>query len=322
MKCLLLASLCLIPLCLAAHATAADPLRVLIIDGQNNHAAWPKTTAMMRSYLEESGRFEVDVARTRYTWNGGDLLKEFPLDDGRVYEDLPQPKTDPNFKPNFSDYDVVLSNFGWNAAPWPPETQAALEAYVRGGGGLVIVHAADNSFADWLEFNKMIGLGGWGGRNEKSGPYLYLNDDGEVVRDMSPGSGGDHGPQHPYQIATRDPDHPITRGLPRTWMHAQDELYQKLRGPALNVDILATAYADEQFKGTGRHEPIMMTVRYGAGRVYHTPMGHDDNSMSCVGFITTLVRGTEWAATGEVTVTALPEDFPTPNEPRQRKFAQ
>jgi type 1 glutamine amidotransferase len=300
--------------------SAEDRLKALIIDGQNNHTAWPKTTVMMKKYLEESGRFSVDVERTKYTWKGGDLLKQYPLDDGKSYEDLKQPKTDPDFKPNFSSYDVVLSNFGYNAADWPQETQQALVDFVSGGGGLVIIHAADNAWGDWKEFNEMIGLGGWGGRSEKTGPYVFIDESGKAVRDTSPGKGGSHGPQHEYQIVIRDPDHPITQGLPRAWMHAKDELYQQLRGPANHMTILATAFADKDFRGTGRHEPMIMTIDYDQGRVYHTPMGHADYSMQCVGFITTLVRGTEWAATGKVTVTDVPRDFPTATKSSERVF--
>ncbi|MEM9369481.1 MAG: ThuA domain-containing protein [Planctomycetota bacterium] len=301
-------------------APAAEPIKTLIIDGQNNHGAWPKTTAMMKHYLENSGRFTVDVQRTQYTWKGGNLLKEFGLNDGKDYKDLPQPKSDPDFKPDFRKYDLVVSNFGWKAAPWPEETQQAFVDYVAGGGGFVVVHAADNSFGSWPEFNQMIGLGGWDGRNEKSGPYVYLDDQGDVVRDNTPGGGGNHGPQHEYQIVIREPDHPITQGIPRAWMHVKDELYQKLRGPAENMTILATAYADPKFKGTDRHEPIIMTIDYEDGRIFHTPMGHDDKSYACVGFITTLLRGCEWAATGEVTLTDIPDDFPKPLEPSQREF--
>jgi type 1 glutamine amidotransferase len=316
---LILLSLALV-ICFSTVSVAEDKLKVLIIDGQNNHAMWPKTTIMMKTFLEQSGRFTVDVARTKFTWKGGELLKQYPLDDGKTYEDLKQPQSDPDFKPKFSNYDVVLSNFGWKAAPWPQQTQDALEAYVSGGGGMAIIHAADNSFGDWREFNMMIGLGGWDGRNEKSGPYVYFNDEGKVVRDSSVGKGGSHGPQHEYQIVIRDPDHPITRGLPRAWMHAKDELYQQLRGPADNMSVLATAYADEKFKGTGRHEPMIMTIDYGKGRIFHTPMGDNDGSMQCVGFITTLLRGTEWAGSGKVTLTEVPSDFPTAVEPIQRAF--
>lgn len=304
----------------AGDASSDAKLKVLIIDGQNNHTDWPKTTAMMRKFFNDSGRFTVDVARTRFTWKGGQLLEQYGLDDGVNYEDLSEPKTDPDYAPSFADYDVVVSNFGWNAAPWPAATRTAFEEYVRGGGGLVIIHAADNSFGDWDAFNRMIGLGGWGDRNEKTGPYVYYDTDGEEVRDETPGSAGAHGPQHPFQIIVRQPDHPIVAGMPRAWMHTQDELYQELRGPADNLTVLATAYADPDKKGTGRHEPMIMTIDYGDGRIFHTPMGHADYSFACVGFITTLLRGTEWAATGEVTRTALPDDFPTATETRSRPF--
>jgi len=55
---------------------------------------------------------------------------------------------------------------------------------------------------------------------------------------------------------------------------------------------------------------MLMTLPYGRGRVFHTALGHADYSMKCVGFVTTLRRGTEWAATGDVTI-EVPENFPT-----------
>ena len=298
----------------------AHEIKALIVDGQNNHNQWPKTTMMMKAYLEDTGCFQVDVARTQYTWKGGDLLKEYPLDDGKSYEDLEKPRQDPDFQPAFHEYDVVISNFGWNAADWPQATQSAFEKYMADGGGLVIVHAADNSFPSWVEFNRMIGLGGWGGRNEKSGPYVYFDKDENEVRDDSPGPGGGHGPQHEFAVVIRDDEHPITKGLPNAWLHAKDELYQTLRGPAENMKVLATAFAAKQYKGTERHEPMIMTINYGKGRIYHTPMGHAGYSMECVGFITTFIRGTEWAATSEVTLTDIPDDFPTLDAASSRTF--
>lgn len=279
----------------AQEADESDMLKVLLIEGQNNHRNWRQTSLMMTSYLEQTDMFSVDIVRTRAKG------------------------TDPKFAPDFSKYDVVVSNY--NGASWPEETKNAFVEYMRGGGGLVVVHAADNAFGDWREFNEMIGLGGWGGRSEKSGPYVYLSEEGEVVRDDSPGKGGNHGKQHAFSVVTRDDDHPIMRGVPREWMHVQDELYDKLRGPAVDMEILATAFASKKFGGTGRHEPMIMTIGFGEGRIFHTPMGHGNNSQECVGFITVLQRGTEWAATGDVTL-PIPEDFPGPDEPVQRTFSE
>ena len=154
----------------------------------------------------------------------------------------------------------------------------------------------------------MIGLGGWGGRTEKHGPYLRCSADGKISLDTSKGRGGSHGSQHAFVVQARKADHPITKGLPEKWLHARDELYDSLRGPAKNLTLLATAYS----KKTKRHEPMMMTIAFGKGRVFHTPMGHVNptDSIRCVGFQTVLVRGTEWTATGKVT-TAVPANFPS-----------
>ena len=93
-------------------------------------------------------------------------------------------------------------------------------------------------------------------------------------------------------------------------MHQGDELYAKLRGPGRNMTVLATAYSDPANAGSGRDEPQLMVLSFGKGRIFHTTLGHDVNGMSCAGFVITLQRGTEWAATGEVTQ-KVPATFPT-----------
>ena len=303
----------------AIAQTKANLIKVLIVDGQNNHVQWPKTTVMLKNYLEESGLFTVDVYRSGYTWKGEKYIADFPIEGLPTTIALEEPKADADFKPNFSDYDVVISNFGWNAAAWPETTQKAFEDYIENGGGLVVFHAADNSFSKWEAYNKMIGLGGWGDRNEKDGPYVYYNDNDELIYDAEPGNGGGHGPQSEYQIRLRNPEHPITNGMPALWMHTKDELYYKLRGPAENMEVLATAYADPNNEGTGRHEPALLALTYGKGRIFHNIMGHADYSVACIGFITTMLRGTEWAATGQVTQ-EIPQNFPTATTSSSRVF--
>ena len=264
------------------------PIKVLIVDGHNNHN-WRATTPLLKSELERTGRFAVDVSSN---------LK--PGDKPGTAPSVP-------FPPDLGKYDVLVSNY--NGAPWPKEFQQQLEARLKEGKiGLVIVHAANNSFPGWGEYNAMIGMG-W--RDNRFGDRLVVDDRGQEKRvPKGEGPGAGHGPQHAFKVTVRDPDHPVTKGMPREWLHAQDELYQGMRGPARHVHLLATAYSDRKYRGTGEHEPMIWTVEYGKGRVFHTPMGHDLPALRCLGFVATLQRGTEWAATGRVTL-PLPEGFPT-----------
>ena len=116
----------------ACAAQSSPPLKVLIIDGQNNHD-WKSTTPVMKRILEDSGFFTVDVATS------------------------PPAKADmSSFNPDFAAYPVALLNY--NGDPWPKKTQDALVKYMNNGGGLVIVHAADNSFPEWRWQHKMLFL--------------------------------------------------------------------------------------------------------------------------------------------------------------------
>lgn len=260
--------------------------RTLIITGQSNHN-WKASSPVLKTILDETGLFTCDIDTTPE--KGGDMNK---------------------FNPDFSRYKLVVLDYSGDS--WSEKTKAAFLKYVTKGGGVVVYHAANNSFPDWKEYNEICGLGGWGNRNEKAGPYVYYKRN-KLVTDTSAGIGGSHGKRLDFEVRLRNTTHPITKGLPVRWMHGNDELYSRLRGPAKNMEILATAYADTAGKGTGRDEPMLMTLTYGKGRIFHTAMGHADEgggpAMKCVGFIVTLQRGAEWAVTGNVTQ-AVPFDFP------------
>jgi uncharacterized protein len=263
--------------------------KTLIITGQNNHE-WKTSSPILKQILDETGLFSSEIMITPE--KGGDMNL---------------------FKPDFSKYKLVVLDY--NGDSWSEKTNAAFLDYVKNGGGLVVYHAADNSFPGWKEYNEMIGLGGWGDRNEKSGPYVYYKNN-ELVVDTSAGPGGTHGKRREFIVRTRVYDHPVMKGLPVGWFHGTDELYSLLRGPAKNMQILATAFADSAAGGgTMRDEPMLMAITFEKGRIFHTAMGHADEgggpAMQCAGFIVTLQRGAEWAVTGNVTQ-AVPFDFPSP----------
>jgi len=301
----LLACLCLgIPVA----APRADH-KVLIIDGQNNHN-WKAMTPFMKAQLEKSGLFAVDVSTTP------------PSPPGKPKEETAEQKAErekkveafkadwAKWRPKFSDYKVVVLNY--NGELWPEEVRKSFEEYVRDGGGVHVVHAANNAFTPWAEYNKMIGLG-W--RDAKFGDRVFYNDQGELVREKAgQGRGAGHGKQHEFVVTIRDGEHPITKGLPKTWMHAQDELYHGQRGPAADMQILASAFDDPKQGGTGVHEAMLWVIPYGKGRVVTNVMGHENGkSLQCVGFVTIMNRTCEWLATGKVTV-PVPDNFPTPEK--------
>ena len=192
---------------------SAPKIPALIIDGQNNHD-WQHTTPLLKTILEATGLFRVDVLTT------------------------PPKRADfSRFRPQFENYRAVIANYNdfGGGTVWPPEVQAAFEQYLRSGGGFVSYHAADNAFPNWPAYNLMIGIGGWEGRDEKSGPFWYFRD-GKLVSNPTPGQAGNHGARKPFQVTMRDRTHPIAKGLPEVWMHASDELYSRMRGPGEKHD--------------------------------------------------------------------------------------
>ena len=231
-KSILTLGLAALALFLWSGLSASEKIRVLLVDGPQKYHKYEETTPILKRILEQTERFEVDLSRSSQ-----------------------ESCADGSYRPDFEAYDVVVINEGFGATPWPAATRKAFEDYMSAGGGMVAYHAANNSWPEWTEYNRMM------------------------------------------------------RGLPATFMHGPDELYDRLRGPAENVTILASAYSSKEKKGTDRHEPILMVVRYGEGRIFHTVLGHYVPHLLEGSFITTFQRGTEWAATGAVTI-PVPKDFP------------
>ena len=229
------------------------PVKVLLLSGQNNHN-WQKTTPKLKSLLESTGRFEVDVT------------------------ERPDQLTAETLKP----YQVILSN--WNAwkkgpakvADWPEATRSAYLDFVHSGGGHVVVHAGSSSFFDWSEYQRLT-LASW-----------KLGQTG-------------HGPKHEFAVRIDPVDHPITHGLADFRIHG--ELWNRA-GIQEGVTVLASAFSAEEARGSGQYEPMAMVSPFGQGRSFTLLLGHDAEEMENPGFVALLVRGTEWAATGRVTIHA------------------
>ena len=249
-------------------------IKALVIAGQDGSHYYRGAADCIKQILENSGRFTVDVLITP-DWG----------------EDMS------SFHPEFKDYGLVILNYG--GVEWAEEVKKDFESYVEKGGGVVFIHSSIIPMENWVEYNRMSGLGAWNGRDEKWGPFVYYQD-GKLVRDYSPGWAGFHALQHHVTVDHQVPEHPILQGLPKSWHHYKDEIYTRLRGPAENIEILATTHDN------GRDEPVLWTVKYGKGRVFVDVLGHCGNdpnmtyAMTCAGYQVTLIRGCEWAATGKV----------------------
>ncbi len=266
-------------------------ISVLLLTGQNNHS-WRRTTPLVEDILKETDLFSIEISMTPPAGA-----------ESEVWD---------TWRPDFSRYDVILNNYFGD--DWPPAVQQQFITYIEQGGTCLVLHAANNSFEGWQPFETMVGLL-W--RDSTYADRVYLDEAGATVRvPAGQGPGAGHGEVHDWMITIRDTEHPITKGMPRTWVHAHDELYHGQRGPAENMHLLATAYSTADNGGTGKNEPMVWYVPYGKGTVLTCLLGHlwptqeEDTAFQCVGFRTLLPRCAEWLATGEVSI-AVPENFPT-----------
>jgi uncharacterized repeat protein (TIGR03806 family) len=296
------------PLLVLAFASAsrangdgeANPkIKVLIVEGVTNHA-WEKRMSIVRAILAKDGSFDVDFTITPSTA------------DDPAWE---------TWRPRFSEYDVVMSGYNnlGGLPSWPQEVKESFAAYVHGGGGFYAFHEANNSFAEWPEYNQIIGLG-W--RDKSFGKAITVNADGSL-NEIAAGAGENtgHGARQ-NALVTKRGDHPIHAGLPATWMVADIEIYRYARGPAENLTVLSYA-ADRD----GTRFPIDWTVEYGSGRTYASSYCHiwgdvaEPPGARCAAFQTLFVRALKWLAKRDPG-NVIPSDFPTPSAISLRPYEE
>ena len=243
----------------AACGADAKEVKVLIITGDEVGAHKWKETAPFIKDVLTKAGHKVDITQTP----SKDLTSE-----------------------NLAKYDVLLLNYRNTpqgakenpASVWSDDNKKAFLDAIKGGKGLYVYHFASSAFTGTSDFDKeyeKVVAGGW--RKQ-----------------------GNHGKMHEFTVTVRKPDHPITAGI-KEFKHGRDELYQNsVMLP--DSEVLATAFSDKEKdpKNTGKHEPVVWVTHYGKGRVVDNVLGHDVEAMkSSEGFRALLIRGVEWAGTGE-----------------------
>jgi len=255
--------------------------KALILTGQNT-GNWQESSPVLKKILEQSGLFSCDIVTSPE--KGGNMS---------------------SFNPNFKKYKLVVLDY--NGDSWSDKTKSAFVDYVNNGGGVIVYREAAFSFPEWKEYREICGLGG------QDGPYVYYRGN-KVILDSTASAFSRPGPMKESEVRGRKMDHAVMKGLPVRWVHGKDIIFNRLRGSSKNLEILATVFCDTTGGGSGKEEPVLMAINYGNGRVFNTTLGFADvnggPAMLCSGFITTLQRGAEWAATGSVTQD-VPVDFPT-----------
>ena len=269
-----------------------DIYNILIVTGIVTSEHDPKVNRMLRRTLESTGRFKVKIT------------EEFR---GATAETL-------------EGYDAVLLNYDGKAdirAPYIPlgaTAEKTLCDYVANGGGIIIYHssaiAQEPAFPE--EFVKMIG-----------GAFKFTN-------------GGRKNPKLSFRVDTVKGD-PICENVPDFWYTAQDDLFVNIQWCENNhIEVLATVYDDEKdydirrmqkhlardyqnmdisaLENLNKSHPVIWKNTYGKGRVFVPFIGHGPDTIRRPEFDCLLVRGCEWACSGEVTI-------PYPDIQEEKRFA-
>lgn len=247
----------LLALSLQPQSPPTGPIRAALLTGTSNHD-WAWTAPEIANALGETGRFAVTTVTDPAAWLTPDAVQ-----------------------------DVQLFVLDYNGPRWGEAAETVFSAAVRGGAGVTVLHAADNAFAGWSDYETMVGL---------------------LWRD---GSG--HGAYHPFDVHVVDHHHAITRGLADLRLHP-DELYHRLvPAPGADHRVLLSAYSEPKGGGTGRFEPMATAGTFGRGRVFHTTLGHVWATVPATRATwldpqlrLLVARGSEWAATGQVTLPPVP----------------
>jgi len=263
-------------------------LQVLIITGRGSYEHnWIATTNAIRRILQDTGRFEVRVTE-EFRGATAETLKPYNL--------------------------VILNYLGrWNyddptELRWGPGPEKALFDFVRNGGGLVVYHSSFSiGMPSWPEYEKMVG-----GVTQVA--------PGDVTKTTR------RSPPLAFMLHVTDRNNPITQGMREYMWDYDDDMLANLKwAPGVKVNVLVKGYDNPAFyapklsgpkyppsiytpknmkkmPGMGEENPLVWTLNYGKGRVFAFLPGHEVVTLFIPGVRSLLERGSEWAATGKVTI--------------------
>jgi type 1 glutamine amidotransferase len=228
-------------------------IETLLLTGQNNHD-WARSAPFCRDLLQRSGKFNVRLAE-----KPAEALAD---------------------RAGLAKYSLFFVDY--NGPDWGQPARDNFVEAVRNGAGVCILHAANNAFTGWKEFEEICALA-WR-------------------------QGTSHGAYHRFDVKITDPQHPITKGLPPVLKAHPDELYHRLvHLHNTPYQTIATAFSSPESRGTGNDEPVLVVKNYGKGRIFHCILGHvwaggGMDTFENPDFQRVLLRGCEWAATGKATL--------------------
>ena len=149
------------------------------------------------------------------------------------------------------------------------EQQAAMEGFVRAGGGFMGIHAAADTEYDWPWYGELVGA--W----FKSHPP---------------------GLQTSRVLLENKHAECENADAPKDWT-VTDELYNYRSNPRERVQVLATVQEADYDGGTmGKDHPIAWCHAFDGGRAWYTGLGHEIKLYADPVFLAQLRRGLRYAA--------------------------
>lgn len=298
----------------AAPATPKKPRRVLVYSATGGfyHGAIPWGNRCLEIMGEKTGAFAAVVSNDPDNFLP-DRLAAFDavVLNNTTGELLVPAKPKPPAKPDRTRFKSD-AEFAGAEAKWqeqqaafekematfkpPPDRSAelrpALLAWLRGGKGVVGIHAATDCSYDWPEYGEMIG--GWFSGHPWNEEVAIKND---------------------------DPANPINAAFDGQGFKVADEIYQFMRGDVysrqhqrvlLSLDMTATS---PQGKRPDNDYAVSWLKRYGGGRVFYCSLGHRNDIFWNPQILAHYLAGIQWALGDLDGVNEAPNPLPATATP-------